>query len=291
MDADVETLARGYGLVEGPLWVPGRGLLFSDVLNGGVFCLGPDGAVATVFEHRRGIGGMALHEAGGLVVSGRNVSFKPFDGGATRLLLDRDPEAGNVGYNDLTTDAAGRIYVGSLGASPVFADGREPAAGDLWLIDLDGSSRVVGRDIQLTNGLGFSPDGATLYHADSGARTVWRYAVGDGGDLGPKQVFARTDSGVPDGLAVAQDGTVWVALAGGGHGVAAFDAAGAQVDTLRIPEPMCTSLCFGGDDGRDLYVVSGSEGSGSDAGGAVHRFRVAVPGCAVAPARVALPAA
>ncbi len=283
----METLARGYGLVEGPLWVPGRGLMFSDVLNGGVFCLDPGGNVGSVFEHRRGIGGMALHEAGGLVVSGRNVSYKPFDGGDTVLLLDRDPDAGNVGYNDLTTDAAGRIYVGSLGASPVFADGREPAAGDLWMIDLDGSARIVGREIWLTNGLGFSPDGQTLYHSDSSVRTVWRYAVAGNGELGAKEVFVRTETGVPDGLAVAEDGSVWVAVAGG-HGVAVFDAAGSQRRLVEIPEPMCTSVCFGGDDLADLYVVSGSEGSGGEKGGAVHRVRVDVAGCPVAPARVPL---
>ena len=287
----MDTLARGYGLVEGPLWVPGRGLMFSDVLNGGVFCLDPERGVSTVFEHRRGIGGLALHEAGGLIVSGRNISYKSFDGGETLTLLDRDPEAGNVGYNDLTTDAAGRIYAGSLGASPVFADGREPAAGDLWMIDLDGSSRVVGREIWLTNGLGFAPDGRTLYHSDSSVTTVWRYSVGDNGELGPKEPFVRTEEGVPDGLAVAEDGTVWVALARGGHGVAVFDPEGKRVDFVRIPEPMCTSLCFGGEDLQDLYVVSGSDGSGSEAGGAVHRVRAPVKGCAVAPARVAVGAA
>lgn len=288
----METLARGYGLVEGPLWVPERGLMYSDVLNGGVFCLAQDGGVTTVFEHRRGVGGMALHQDGGLVVSGRNVAYKPFDGGDTVLVLDRDPAAGNVGYNDLTTDALGRIYVGSLGSSPVFANeeqaGEKPAAGDLWLIDLDGSSRKVGHEIWLTNGLGFSPDGDTLYHSDSSVRTVWRYQVRGNGDLGPKEVFARTEEGVPDGLAVAEDGSVWVALAGGGHGVAVFDRQGARVDFVKIPEPMCTSLCFGGDDLKDLYVVSGSIGSGSDAGGAVHRLRVPVAGCPVSPARVRL---
>lgn len=284
----MDTLARGYGLVEGPVWLPGRGLAFSDVLNGGVYCVDVDGRVETLFEHRRGIGGIARHAAGGLVVSGRNVSYKPFDGSATTVLLDRDPEAGNVGYNDLTTDTAGRIYAGSLGSSPVFADDRDPAAGDLWLIDLDGSARIVAGDIWLTNGLGFSPDGDFLYHSDSAVRTVWRYPVAGNGDLGPRDAFVTTESGVPDGLAVAVDGSVWVALAGGGHGVAVFAADGSARDFVRIPEPMCTSLCFGGDDLRDLYVVSGSEGSDGDAAGAVHRVRAPVAGCPVAPARVSI---
>ena len=68
----VEKLAEGYGLIEGPVWVPDRGLLFSDVLGGGVFCLDAEGAVTTVFEHRRGIGGMSLHVDGGMVISNRD---------------------------------------------------------------------------------------------------------------------------------------------------------------------------------------------------------------------------
>ncbi len=119
----MERIAGGFGLIEGPLWSDELGLVFSDVVFGGVFAVQPmdsSSEVRTVFEHRRGIGGMALHEAGGLVVSGRNIAYKPFDGGPTITLLDRDEEAGLVGFNDFTTDAFGRIYAGGLGSSPVF---------------------------------------------------------------------------------------------------------------------------------------------------------------------------
>lgn len=283
-----ELLARGYGLVEGPVWDADRGLLFSDVLGGGVFCLDADNGVSVLFEHRKGIGGMALHQAGGLVVSGRNVSFKPFDGSSTRLMLDRDPDAGIVGYNDLTTDAAGRIYVGSLGNSPVFADDRAPQAGDLYLIDLDGSVRKVAGDVRLTNGLGFSPDGRLLYHSDSLRRTVNCYEVADDGNLGEKLSFHTHERGVPDGLAVAEDGSVWVALAGGGHGVDVIEPDGQLRQHVAIPDPMCTSVCFGGADLRDLYIVSGSDDAPSDRHGGIYRYRADVAGVAVAESRVAL---
>jgi D-xylonolactonase len=300
----MQELTRGYGLIEGPLWLPEGlpapdasaaadvdyppGLLFSDVLGGGVFSLAADASVNSLFEHRRGIGGMAWHQAGGIVVSGRNVSFKAFSGAATKILLDRDEAKGYVGYNDLTTDSAGRIYVGSLGASPVFADGREAASGDLYLIDLDGSSRQVAQDIQLTNGLGFSPDGRTLYHSDSLRRTVHCYDVANNGDLGRKRVFVETDSGAPDGLAVAVDGSVWVALAGG-SGVAGYSASGEFLQLLSIPEPMCTSVCFGGSQLEYLYIVSGSDGAPTDQAGAVYCCQAPVPGLMVPMARVALP--
>ena len=284
----MEKLTEGYGLVEGPLWDDARGLIFSDVMNGGVFAVNVAGELSTVFEHRRGIGGMAAHEAGGLIVSGRNISFKPFDGGDTVTVLDRNEEAGIVGYNDLTTDSEGRIYAGSLGSSPVFEDGREPQAGDLYLIELDGSSRKVAEDIQLTNGLGFSPDGKILYHSDSRRQTVNCYEVSADGNLGSKQTFVKVEKGAPDGLVVATDGSVWVALAGG-NGVGVFNASGTQTDLVEIPQPMCTSVCFGGEDLKTLYVVSGSDGSGSDRAGAVYKTATSVAGCAVAVSRVRLP--
>ena len=279
----MERLAQGFTLIEGPVWVSGRGLMFSDVHGGGVYCLGSDGTVETVFPYRRGIGGMALHESDGMVVGGRNIAFKRFAGGDTIVLLDRDPDHGNMGYNDLTTDAAGRIYAGSLG-SPVFEEG-EQIAGDLHLIDLDGSSRVVAEDIVLTNGLGFSPDGGTLYHSDSRRQTVYRYAVAEDGNLGEKQPFARVRQGSPDGLAVSEDGAVWLAVAGGG-GVSVFEPDGRLREHVAIPMPMCTSVCFGGDDLRDLYIVTGSVGVEGDREGSVYRLRTDVPGLPVPVARV-----
>ena len=284
----MEKLATGYSLVEGPVWDRNRGLVFADVLLGGVFALSEAGDVTTLFEHRRGIGGIAVHEAGGLIVSGRNIAYKPFDGSSTITLLDRDEAADNVGYNDLTTDSKGRIYAGSLGSSPVFSDGREPKSGNLYMIDLDGSATKVAQDIRLTNGLGFSPDETVLYHSDSGRQVVNCYEVYADGKLGDKKVFVKVEKGAPDGLVVSEDGRVWVALAGGGHGVAVFNADGSTSEFIEIPQPMCTSLCFGGIDLKSLYIVTGSDGSDSDRAGSIYRLQTSVAGCAVAPARVKL---
>jgi gluconolactonase len=113
-------------------------------------------------------------------------------------------------------------------------------------------------------------------------------------------VFAKVEPGVPDGLAVAEDGSVWVASAGGGA-VRVFDADGSEREPLSVPQPGVTSLCFGGDDLRDLYIVTGTVGGPAPpaptgdgpAGhtGSVYRVRVEVPGLPVPAARVALPGA
>ena len=282
----MQCVATGYGLIEGPVWDPARGLYFSDVINGGVHLLDPSGEVSLAVPKRRGIGGMALHESGGLVVGGRDIACVSLAGGTTRSLLSLDTIPGATGFNDLTTDKAGRIYVGSL-AFKVFG-GETPRPGHLHVIDLDGTLRTLSDGVMLTNGLGFSPDGRRLYHSDARAPLVRVYDVEADGSVGPWRRFASLgESGVPDGLKVASDGSVWVADAQGGR-VAVFDADGTHRQDIAVPLPMVTSLCFGGGDLRDLYVVTGSRGGPHDNCGSIFRRRVEIPGLPLPPARVSL---
>lgn len=282
----MEEIATGYGLVEAPVWAEGRGLYFSDVLGGGVYRLGLDGQVSTAIPKRRGVGGMALHAEGGLVVGGRNIAWVA-DDGETRVLLEPGAIEGAIGFNDLTTDQSGRIYVGSL-CYRVFAD--PPKPGFLHVIDLDGAMRTLSDGVILTNGLGFSPDGSQLYHCDARASLVRVYDVKPDGSVGPWQTFCTLgDDHVPDGMKVAADGSVWVADARGGR-VAVFEPGGAHRMDLDVPLPMVTSLCFAGDDLKDLYVVTGSEGGPRETCGSVFKTRVDTAGLPLAPARVRLPA-
>ncbi len=277
-------VAQGYGLIEGPVWDPARGLYFSDVLEGGVHLLDRSETVSLVVPKRRGIGGMALHASGGLVVGGRDIAFVRLVDGETKPLLALDAIPGATGFNDLTTDTAGRIYVGSL-AFRVFG-GEEPKPGHLHVIDLDGTMRTLSDGVMLTNGLGFSPDGRRLYHSDARAAIVRVYEVGADGAVGPWRQFASlAPNGVPDGLKVARDGSVWVADAHGGR-VAVFNADGTHRQDLAVALPMVTSVCFGGDDLRDLFVVTGSRGGPSDKCGSIFHTRVEVPGLALPSARV-----
>ncbi len=275
-------VASGYGLVEAPVWDDEQGLYFSDVLGGGVFRLGLDDHVSEVIPKRRGVGGMALHENGGLIVGGRNIAWVA-PGGETRVLLEPSAIPGAIGFNDLTTDRAGRVYVGSL-CYRVFAD--PPKPGFLHVIDLDGSMRTLSDGVMLTNGLGFSPDGRRLYHSDARAGLVRVYDVAADGSVGPWRQFCTLGEGrVADGLKVAADGSVWVADARGSR-VAVFEPDGRHRADLEVPLPMVTSLCFASNDLRDLYVVTGSEGGPNDQSGSIFRTRVETPGLALAPARV-----
>jgi gluconolactonase len=279
----MEQVAGGYGLVEAPVWDPARGLYFSDVLNGGVWLLDRAGEVSPVVPKRRGVGGMALHAEGGLIVGGRNIAWVGADG-ETRALLDSAAIPGAIGFNDLTTDQAGRVYVGSL-AYRVFAD--PPKPGFLHVIDLDGSMRTLSDGVILTNGLGVSPDGKRLYHCDARAG-VRVYDVAADGSVGPWREFANLgERRTPDGMKVASDGSVWVADARGSR-VAVFEPDGAHRMDIAVPLPMVTSLCFAGDDLKDLYIVTGSDGGPEPNCGAIFKTRVDIPGLPLAPARVAI---
>ena len=281
----MEELATGFGLVEGPTWIKDKGLLFSDVIRGGVYLLEDSNNISTILEHRRGIGGIALHEKNGLIVGGRNISYKSFTSDKTTILLSNDVTEVALGFNDLTTDSKGRIYVGSV-AFKVFSD-EEMIPGHLHVIDVDGSVRTISDGVVLSNGLGFSPDGKTLYHSDARDAVVRQYAVSPDGDVSDWKPFVKTNNGHPDGLAVAEDGSVWIAMAYGAR-VDVFESNGALRASLPVPLPMVTSVCFGGPDLKDLYVVTGSRGGPSDSCGTIFRTRLDVPGLPISDAKVSL---
>ena len=279
----METLATGYGLIEGPLWDDARGLLFADVMNGGVRAINERGEISDVVPKRRGVGGMAAHADGGLVLGGKDVIVQPPSGAATTL-VDASVTDVAIGFNDLTTDHAGRVWVGSLGFR-VFS-GEPLRTGHLHVVDVDATVHTVSDDVTLTNGLGFSPDGKQLYHSDSRRNTVRVYDVADDGiSVSPWRPLAVVDGGFPDGLAVAEDGSIWVAVEHGSR-VDVFEPDGALRRSIPVSLPMVTSVCFGGADLKDLYIVTGSSGGPSENCGTIYKMQADVAGLPLAAAKV-----
>ena len=264
-------------LVEGPRVDSEDNLYFSDVHNGGVHRRRPDGTIETVVPKRRGVGGIALHADGGLVISGRNICH--VRDGETRIVFAPDAP----GLNDLFVDAAGRVICATMRSDPFSTDGpRTP--GECWLIGTDGAATELYGDVALTNGIGLSPDAAVLYHADT-TRGVWAHDYDDGKVSG-RRLFVQRDDLSPDGLAVDEAGTVWVADVSGSGAVRGFAADGSEVGRVEVPARMVTSLCFGGPDRRDLYVVTGDNTAEPARAGTIYRTRADVPGCPVAVAAV-----
>lgn len=280
----MEELTSGYGLIEGPVWDDEHGLIFADVMNGGVRALSESGELTEVIPKRRGIGGMTLHADGGLVLGGKDVIHQDYAGSPARVLVPNDVTDVSIGFNDMTTDNSGRVWVGSL-AFRVFA-GEEIRPGHLHVVELDGTVRTVSDGITLTNGMGFSPDGKHLYHCDSRSDVIRKYTIGDDGLVSGWEPLTHIDGeGIPDGMAIAEDGSIWVAIAHGSK-VAVFEPDGSLREEYAVPLPMVTSVCFGGKNLEDLYVVTGSHGGPHENCGTVYRMRAPVPGLALSPAKV-----
>jgi gluconolactonase len=275
--SDIETLAWGYGLVEGPRVDADDNLYFSDVHGGGVYRRQPDGEIDTVVPKRRGVGGIALHADGGLVISGRNICH--VRDGETRIVFAPDAP----GLNDLFVDRTGRVICGTMRSDPFSTDGPR-TSGECYRIDLDGEAAELYGDVALTNGIGFSPDGAILYHSDT-TRGVWAHDYDDGSVSG-RRMFVSGDVVSPDGLAVDEAGNVWIADVSGTGAVRAFDPHGTEVGRVEVPAEMVTSVCFGGPDRRDLYVVTADNTQIADRRGTIYRTRVDTAGCTVPAARV-----
>lgn len=277
--SELEPIAWGYGLVEGPRVDLAGNLYFSDVPNGGVRRLGTDGSIEVVVPKRRGVGGIALHADGGIVVSGRDISHVV--DGTTRTLFATDAP----GFNDLFVDAAGRVLCGTVRSDP-FSTSGERTPGECWRVDAEGVGAVLYDGVSLTNGIGLSPDGAVLYHADTASNGVWAHDYDADGAVSGRRMLVRRDDLQPDGLAVDEEGTVWVADVSGSSSVRGFSPAGEEVGRIPVPARMVTSLCFGGADRRDLYVVTADNRADPERAGTIFRTRAEVPGCAVALARV-----
>ncbi len=275
----MEVLASGYGLIEGPRCDPQQNLYFSDVRNGGVYRRSREGAIATVVAKRRGVGGIALHADGGLVISGRNICH--VKNGETRVLFERDDIGG---FNDIFTDERGRVYAGSLRSDPFSAEAGAKK-GELWRIDGEGQATQLYGDVALSNGIGFSPDGRLLYHSDSVPRQVIVHDVAADGSVHNRRALFTLDRGVPDGLAVDEEGCVWVAIYGGGR-VARYRADGELDREIKVPARDVTSLCFGGPTRRELFIVTADNSDDPDRGGTIFCTRAPVAGLPVPEARI-----
>jgi gluconolactonase len=185
---------------------------------------------------------------------------------------------GATGFNDIGSDANGRLYAGVLRFHPF--KGEDPVPGGIWVLGGDlPEPREVTREIDWANGIGFSPDGRTMYVSDYAHSHVLAWNVAGDGSLSDRRVFATSPEGSCDGLAVDQEGGVLVALGEGG--IARFLPDGSLDRVIEVPADFVTSLAFGGDDLRDLFVTAVAGG-----GAVLLRGRADIPGLPVTRARL-----
>jgi sugar lactone lactonase YvrE len=176
------------------------------------------------------------------------LSLDPF---AIAPLVDPEPDRPDNRLNDAKVDPRGRLWFGTK------SDVNPDSKGALYRLDPDLAVSRHDDGYGVTNGPTFSVDGRWLYHTDSDARTVYRFALGADGALGPRTEFLRfaPDWGYPDGMTTDSEDGLWIAHWAGGR-ISRFTPDGKLDRSIELPARNITSACFAGERLDRLLVTS-----------------------------------
>jgi sugar lactone lactonase YvrE len=248
---EFKVLATGYCFLEAPR-AAGAHVWFTDLLLGGVRRLSPDGSVTTFLPDRHHVGGLAVNADGRIVCVGPGglVWLDPATGASGVLLDTIDGAPFATGANDFIPDGRGGLYFGTLSKGADYS--QEPQSTQLYRIDAERRVTRLADGLKFANGVGLSPDGGRLYHVES-LLGVFAYDVLPDGSLANKVLFNAREDG--DGLAVDAEGGVWIAHFASGE-IARYRPDGKLDRRISMPHKAVSSVAFGGDDWRDLYVTT-----------------------------------
>ncbi|PWR24232.1 SMP-30/gluconolactonase/LRE family protein [Zavarzinia aquatilis] len=282
-------IASGLRFPEGPVVLPDGDILVVEIERGTLTRVAPDGRLSVVAHLGGGPNGAALGPDGCVYVC-NNGGFEFADLGGVLVPGHQahDYGGGCIQRVDLSTGKAEVIYthagdIALKGPNDIVFD----AHGGFWFTD-HGKSRDRDRDttgvfyarpdgsfieevifpLQAPNGIGLSPDGDTLYVAETFTGRVWSFAVtgpgrigGEPGILGHPGNLLLAPGGLNlfDSLGVDGEGHVCVATLING-GITTVSPDGREVAHIPFPDPLTTNICFGGPDLRTAYVTLSGTG-------------------------------
>ncbi|MDZ4860799.1 MAG: SMP-30/gluconolactonase/LRE family protein [Candidatus Hydrogenedentes bacterium] len=256
----VELVADGFLFTEGPVWLATGELVFSDIPKNRIYK-----ADKTVFrEPSNNSNGLVLDNEGRLIAcehSARRVTRTEKDGAITVLAEKFEGKKLNS-PNDATVRADGTIFF----TDPPYGIKKEDQELDfqgVYTIAPDGKLSAVARDFKKPNGIGLSPDGKTLYVADTEGSHIRAFDVAADGSLANNRVFCELPH--PDGLSVDQKGYVWCTAE---DGVRVLNPKGELVHTVAVPQGPA-NCGFGDADGKTLYITART---------GLYKVRCATPG-------------
>jgi gluconolactonase len=265
----MERLYTGTLWAEGPVYFgDSRHLVFSDIPNNRMLKWEETtGQISTFRAPSNFSNGNTRDRQGRLVTcehGTRRVTRTETDGSIT-VLVDRVDGKRFNSPNDAVVAADDAIWFtdptyGILTDYEGYKAESEIGRCDVYRLDpRTGEVRVVATGFTKPNGLAFSPDGRTLYVADSGQshdpdgpHHVRAFDVGDNGELSNDRVFAMISPGIPDGLRIDEAGRAWISAADGVH---CYEKDGELIGKILVPETVA-NLCFGGPRRNRLFITA-----------------------------------
>ena len=282
-DARLEEVASGFTWVEGPTWIPARGVLrFSDIPGNRVLEHSEtDGATVEISSDAEYTNGRTTSRDGAVIecshgrraVQIDRTASQPGAPYAPEILVDRFGQARLNSPNDVVEKSDGTIWFTdpSYGIKrPDEGHAGEEEYGDRYVFRFDpadGSLCPVVIDVEAPNGLAFSPDESVLYVSDSsispadrdrpnparpGGHSIHAYDVFEGRHAKNGRSLVEVSPGLPDGFRVDTDGNLWSSSL---TGIQVFTPGGEELGEIPVPEKVA-NCCFGGADGRTLYICA-----------------------------------
>lgn len=258
-DAHLETMGTDFGFTEGPIWDSSGFLIVSDEEKNGIYRLYPDG-------HREQL--IALGDPDGSTYDHQHriidcasvlraiIRLSP-DGKTYEILADHYEGKKFNSPNDVTMGPDGAIYFTDPTLDLVAGEKQEIPFKGVYRLDSKGIVTLLTKDLDLPNGLAFSPNGRYLYIDDSGQRNIRRYRFHNG-TLSNGVIFAdekvEGSRAVPDGMKVDKKGNLYVT---GPRGIWIWSAKGKHLGTIALPEQPA-NLTWGGPNYSTLYMTAGT---------------------------------
>lgn len=260
-DAQLSTVASGFGFTEGPVWDKAGYLWVSDEVTNQLFRVNlADGKKQEV---------MALGDPDGNTYDKQQrlldcasvlravIRLSP-DGKSYDVLADHYEGKRLNSPNDVVLGPDGAIYfTDPISDLPAGQKQEIPFKG-VYRISKDGQVQLLTKELNEPNGLAFSPDGKKLYVDDSAQKNIRVYDFHPDGTLAKGQIFgdetAGPKQGVPDGMKVDTDGNLYVV---GPHGIWVWNSQGVHLGTIVVPEQPA-NLAWGDADYSTLYITAGT---------------------------------
>lgn len=243
---------------EGPIWDSGNQCLYwIDILANKLHIFDPKSQQNQTIDVGQPIGTVVPRAGGGVLVALRDgIAHLNLDSEKLTFLSEIEKEIKDNRFNDGKCDPAGRLWAGTMNFDST------TVSGTLYCMDTDLTVTPKVSPVTVSNGLVWSPDHRTMYYIDTPTRKVvaYDYDINNGHIQNPVTVIKNDSEGHMDGMAIDQEGMLWIAF-WGGSAVKRYDPQkGKLLEKIELPVTQVTACAFGGQDLDELYITTAAIG-------------------------------